>query len=101
MSALQRLPRDGREACVALGQATQWPAEEWALATISLLKCEDLPDIGLTKLIELVMTTGAAPIELAQQLITAAKYYRTANGVKPTDVGLLRRHPDVSGVADE
>jgi len=75
MTALSNLPSpEARQACVALGIGTIWPAEEWAIATQRLLD-NDLPmdELGLTRLIQLTLAVKDAPSQVAERMVTEYK----------------------------
>lgn len=86
MTALSKLPAaEAREACVALGASTNWPAEEWAIATQKLLDgLLPMEVMGLTQLIRLVLATKAPPSEIADRMVAE---FRKAREVTPDTSG--------------
>ena len=72
MSALRLLPQAGRDACRALGAATPWPAEEWAIAVLSMSRAGLFPAIGLEQLVRLCSITGNPPSVMAEELRSEA-----------------------------
>lgn len=71
MTALSNLPLpEARQACVALGSATNWPAEEWAIGLQKLLD-DGTPQeaLGLEALIRLVLATARPPSEVADRMV--------------------------------
>ena len=73
MTALSNLPSpDARQACVALGQSTAWPAEEWAIATRTLLASSvPMDEMGLERLIRIVLAVQKPPSEVAGTMVAA------------------------------
>lgn len=71
MTALSNLPSvDARQACVALGNATNWPAEEWAIAVQRLLDAGTPQQaLGLEVLIRLTLAVKDAPSEVAGRMV--------------------------------
>lgn len=70
MSALTDLPAEARQACTALAAHTVWPAEEWAIATTTLLK-NNLPmdEMGLTRLIQICLAVKKSPSDVARVMV--------------------------------
>lgn len=83
MTALSKLPRDARQACVALAGEGPWPAEEWATAVQKLSKSA-LPseELGFASLIKLVLATKAAPTDIADSMI--AEFRKALDTSSPT-----------------
>lgn len=71
MTALTNLPiTEARQACVALGSATNWPAEEWAIALQSLLDAGTPQEaLGLEALIRLTLAAQRPPPEVAGRMV--------------------------------
>lgn len=71
MTALASLPHpEARQACVALGRATNWPAEEWAIGVHILLDAGTPQEaMGLEALIRLVLAVAAPPSEVAGRMV--------------------------------
>lgn len=86
MSALSKLPSpEARQACVALGKNTNWPAEEWAIATQKLLDgLLPMEVMGLTQLIRLTLAVKAAPSEVADRMV---EEFRKARAVSADRLG--------------
>lgn len=72
MTALTDLPHpEARQACLALGQNTVWPAEEWAIALRKLLDAGTPQEaLGLEALIRLTLAVAKPPSEVADRMIT-------------------------------
>ena len=71
MTALANLPTtEAKQACLALGQSTVWPAEEWAIATRKLLDGRlPMEVMGLTQLIRLTLAIQRPPSEVADRMV--------------------------------
>lgn len=71
MTALSNLPvPEARQACVALGGATNWPAEEWAIGVRALLDAGTPQEaLGLEALIRLTLATLRPPSEVANRMV--------------------------------
>lgn len=70
MTALADLPKEGREACVALAASTVWPAEEWAIAVGKLSASEIYNEgVGLQQLVVMVLATQREPSAVVTLLI--------------------------------
>lgn len=80
MSVLSSLPSvEARQACVALGSATNWPAEEWAVAVRKLLDAGTPQEaLGLEVLIRLVLGLGRPPSEVADRMVEEFRKVRTS-----------------------
>ena len=76
MSALDRLPAQGREACRELAAATGWPAVQYAKA-VKLLQKEGLfPDVGLADVARISRLSGVGPLGAAVTLCDQARKIR-------------------------
>jgi hypothetical protein len=74
MTALSALPKEAAEACTALAFSTNWPAEEWAIATRRLLdNAMPMDEMGLTRLIQLTLASQAPPSEIADRMVLEYK----------------------------
>lgn len=70
MSALSNLPPEARQACTALAFSTIWPAEEWAIATTTLLKGGvPMDEMGLTRLVQICLAICKPPSEVAEVMV--------------------------------
>lgn len=74
MGALQTLPREAAESCTALAFSTNWPAEEWAIATKRLLdNAMPMEEMGMARLIQLTLATQAPPSDIAERMVLEYK----------------------------
>lgn len=80
MSALSDLPHsEARQACVALGINTFWPAEEWAIALRKLLDAGTPQEaLGLEALIRLTLGLSRPPSEVAERMVDEFRKAREA-----------------------
>lgn len=85
MAALDRLPLpEAREACRELAKSTKWPAEEWAIATQTLLTWKlPMDEMGMARLIQLTLATRKPPSEVADRMVL--EYSRAVVGGRSTD----------------
>jgi hypothetical protein len=75
------LSPDARQACVALGRATNWPAEEWAIALQILLDAGTPQQaMGLEALIRLTLAAARSPSEVAGRMVDE---FRKASDMLP------------------
>lgn len=85
MSAMDRLPApEAREACRELAKTTKWPAEEWAIATMTLLTWRlPMDEMGMARLIQLTLATKQPPSEVADRMVL--EYSRALASSASTD----------------
>jgi hypothetical protein len=85
MTALSSLPHtEARQACVALGGATNWPAEEWAIGVRKLLDAGTPQEaLGLEALIRLTLAAQRPPSEVAGRMVDEFRKAATTTGRTP------------------
>lgn len=82
MTALSNLPiPEARQACVALGGATNWPAEEWAIGVRTLLDAGTPQEaLGMEALIRLTLAASRSPSEVASRMVDEFRKAMTTTG---------------------
>lgn len=82
MTALSKLPPQGREAAVAFAGVTPWPAEEWAIAITILLEEDPLGTIRLDQLMQVCLQTGGAPSDVVRDMLQKLKEWAIKEGIR-------------------
>lgn len=72
MSALRRLPLQGRQACEELAATSPWSAEEWARSVRCLATAGLYPAIGLADVARISRASGVPPLDVADTLVIEA-----------------------------
>lgn len=75
MTALSKLPPEGRDAALAFAAITPWPAEEWAITLTYLLKYDPLGTVRVDQVYQISDRSRRAPSDCARDMIAAVRAF--------------------------